>query len=161
MRVDSIRAMRDGRANFFMGFAGNFVRATPDSELTEQAIRNCRLTAHISTKLNLSHAVCGETALILPTLGRSDRNIQATGAQFVTVEDSMSIVHQSHGRLTPASEHLLSEVAIICRLARRTLGDMSAIPWEDFQTDYDLILTSADCGHTDRRISALTSANAG
>ena len=137
--VDSIRAMRDGRANFFMGFAGNFVRATPDSELTEQAIRNCRLTAHISTKLNLSHAVCGETALILPTLGRSDRDVQATGAQFVTVEDSMSIVHQSHGRLTPASEHLLSEVATICRLARRTLGDMSAIPWEDFQTDYDLI----------------------
>ena len=137
--VDSIRAMRDGRAKFFMGFAGNFVRATPDSELTEQAMRNCRLTAHISTKLNLSHAVCGETALILPTLGRSDRDVQATGAQFVTVEDSMSIVHQSHGRLTPASEHLLSEVAIICRLARRTLGDTPAIPWEDFQTDYDLI----------------------
>jgi anaerobic selenocysteine-containing dehydrogenase len=64
--------MREGRAKLFIGFAGNFVRATPDSELTEQAMRNCRLTAHISTKLNLSHAVCGETALILPTLGRSD-----------------------------------------------------------------------------------------
>ena len=139
MRSTSIRAMRDGRAKFFMGFAGNFVRATPDSELTEQAMRNCRLTAHISTKLNRSHAVCGETALILPTLGRSDRDVQATGAQFVTVEDSMSNVHQSHGRLTPASEHLLSEVAIICRLARRTLGDAPAIPWEDFETDYDLI----------------------
>ena len=137
--VDSIRAMRDGRAKLFVGFAGNFVRATPDSELTEQAMRNCRLTAHISTKLNLSHAVCGETALILPTLGRSDRDVQATGAQFVTVEDSMSIVHQSHGRLTPASEHLLSEVAIVCRLARRTLRDTSAIPWEDFESDYDVI----------------------
>ena len=137
--VDSIRAMRDGRAKLFVGFAGNFVRATPDSELTEQAMRNCRLTAHISTKLNLSHAVCGETALILPTLGRSDRDIQATGEQFVTVEDSMSIVHQSHGRLTPASEHLLSEVAIVCRLARRTLRDTPAIPWEDFESDYDVI----------------------
>ena len=137
--VDSIRAMRDGRAKLFVGFAGNFVRATPDSEFTEHAMRNCRLTAHISTKLNLSHAVCGETALILPTLGRSDRDIQATGEQFVTVEDSMSIVHQSRGRLTPASEHLLSEVAIVCRLARRTLRDTPAIPWEDFESDYDVI----------------------
>jgi molybdopterin-dependent oxidoreductase alpha subunit len=137
--VDSIRAMRDGQAKLFVGFAGNFVRATPDSELTERAMRNCRLTAHISTKLNLSHAVCGETALILPTLGRSDRDVQATGEQFVTVEDSMSIVHQSHGRLAPASQHLLSEVAIVCRLARRTLCDAPAIPWEDFESDYDVI----------------------
>ncbi len=137
--VDSIRAMRDGRARVFMGFAGNFVRATPDSEVTERAMRNCRLTAHISTKLNQSHVVCGDTALILPTLGRSDRDIQATGEQFITVEDSMSIVHQSHGRLAPASEQLLSEVAIVCRLARRTLGDTPEIPWEDFEADYDLI----------------------
>jgi molybdopterin-dependent oxidoreductase alpha subunit len=137
--VDSIRAMRDGRAKVFVGFAGNFVRATPDSELTEQAMRNCWLTAHISTKLNRSHAVCGETALILPTLGRSDRDIQATGEQFVTVEDSMSVVHQSRGRLTPASEHLLSEVAIVCRLARRTLRQTPPIPWEAFESDYDVI----------------------
>ena len=137
--VDSIRAMRDGRARFFLGFAGNFVRATPDSEQTEQAMRQCRLTAQVSTKLNRSHVVCGETALILPTHGRSDRDIQATGEQFVTVEDSMSIVHQSHGRLEPASKHLLSEVAIICRLAQRALGDTPAIPWADFEADYDRI----------------------
>ncbi len=137
--VDSIRAMRDGRAKIFLGFAGNFVRATPDSHQTEQAMRKCRLTAHVSTKLNRSHVVCGQTALILPTLGRSDRDIQATGEQFVTVEDSMSIVHQSHGRLEPASKDLLSEVAIICRLARRTLGGTPAIAWEDFEADYDLI----------------------
>jgi molybdopterin-dependent oxidoreductase alpha subunit len=137
--VDSIRAMRDGRATFFLGFAGNFVRATPDSDQTERAMRKCRLTAHVSTKLNRSHVVCGETALILPTHGRSDRDIQATGEQFVTVEDSMSIVHQSHGRLEPASKDLLSEVAIVCRLARRTLGGAPATPWEDFEADYDLI----------------------
>jgi molybdopterin-dependent oxidoreductase alpha subunit len=137
--VNSIRAMRDGQAKVFVGFAGNFVRATPDSELTEQAMRKCRLTAHVSTKLNRSHAVCGDTALILPTLGRTDRDLQATGEQFVTVEDSMSIVHQSHGRLRPPSEQLLSEVAIICRLARRTLGDTPAIHWEDFEADYDSI----------------------
>ncbi|MCW2552560.1 MAG: molybdopterin-dependent oxidoreductase alpha subunit, partial [Mycobacterium sp.] len=155
--VDSIRAMRDGRAKFFMGFAGNFVRATPDSELTERAMRNCNLTAHVSTKLNLSHAVCGKTALILPTLGRSDRDEQSTGEQFVTVEDSMSIVHQSHGRLHPASEHLLSEVAIVCRLARRTLGVTPAIPWESFEADYDLIRESIsrvvpDFGDFNRRV---------
>ena len=137
--VDSIRAMRDGRATFFLGFAGNFVRATPDSDQTEQAMRKCRLTAHVSTKLNRSHVVCGETALILPTHGRSDRDMQVTGEQFVTVEDSMSIVHQSHGKLEPASKDLLSEVAIICRLARQTLGGVPAIPWADFEADCDLI----------------------
>ncbi|MDT5244064.1 MAG: hypothetical protein QOD36_1440 [Mycobacterium sp.] len=137
--VDSIKAMRDERAKLFLGFAGNFVRATPDGDQTEQAMRKCRLTAHVSTKLNRSHVVCGETALILPTHGRSDRDIQATGEQFVTVEDSMSIVHQSHGKLEPASKDLLSEVAIVCRLARQTLGGVPAIPWEDFQVDYDLI----------------------
>jgi molybdopterin-dependent oxidoreductase alpha subunit len=137
--VNAIRAMRDGRAKVFVGFAGNFVRATPDSDLTEQAMQTCRLTAQVSTKLNRSHAVCGQTALILPTLGRTDRDVQATGPQFVTVENSMSIVHQSHGRLSPPSEQLLSEVAIICRLARRTVGDTPAIPWEDFEADYDTI----------------------
>ncbi|MGW1887662.1 FdhF/YdeP family oxidoreductase [Streptomyces sp. NPDC001970] len=138
--VDSIRAMRDGRATFFLGVAGNFVRAAPDSEATEQAMRRCRLTAHISTKLNRSHTVCGETALILPTLGRSDKDIQAGGEQFVTVEDSMSEVHASRGRLEPASGTLLSEVAIICRLARRTLGSTAPpIPWEEFEADYGTI----------------------
>ncbi|MFE3045564.1 FdhF/YdeP family oxidoreductase [Streptomyces albidoflavus] len=137
--VDSIRAMRDGRASFFLGVAGNFVRATPDSEVTEAALRRCRLTAQISTKLNRSHTVCGETALILPTLGRSDRDVQEGGLQFYTVEDSMSEVHASRGRLAPASPHLLSEVAIISRLAHRTLGDEPAIPWEEFERDYGTI----------------------
>ncbi|MGF2209762.1 FdhF/YdeP family oxidoreductase [Streptomyces albidoflavus] len=137
--VDSIRAMRDGRASFFLGVAGNFVRATPDSEVTEAALRRCRLTAQISTKLNRSHTVCGETALLLPTLGRSDRDVQEGGLQFYTVEDSMSEVHASRGRLAPASPHLLSEVAIISRLARRTLGDEPAIPWEEFERDYGTI----------------------
>ncbi|MFF1812428.1 FdhF/YdeP family oxidoreductase [Streptomyces sp. NPDC058251] len=137
--VNAIRAMRDGDAKVFVGVAGNFVRATPDSDVTERAMRRCRLTAHISTKLNRSHTVCGETALILPTLGRSDRDIQAGGEQFITVEDSMSEVHASRGRLDPASPHLLSEVAIISRLARRTLGDSPAIPWEKFEADYGTI----------------------
>ncbi|QNS02604.1 FdhF/YdeP family oxidoreductase [Streptomyces xanthii] len=137
--VDGIRAMRDGKAKVFVGVAGNFVRATPDSDVTEEAMRGCRLTVHISTKLNRSHTVCGDTALILPTLGRSDRDVQAGGEQFYTVEDSMSEVHASRGRLAPASPHLLSEIAIISRLARKVLGDSPAIPWEDFEADYGTV----------------------
>ncbi|GAA3663203.1 FdhF/YdeP family oxidoreductase [Nocardioides ginsengisoli] len=137
--VDGVRAMRDGRAKVFVGVAGNFVRAMSDSDVTEAALRSCALTVQISTKLNRSHTVCGDTALILPTLGRSDRDVQAAGEQFVTVEDSMSEVHQSRGRLAPASPHLLSEVAIISRLARRTLGAGNGVPWEDFERDYALI----------------------
>ncbi|GHB61909.1 formate dehydrogenase subunit alpha [Streptomyces viridiviolaceus] len=137
--VDSIKAMREGRIKVFLGVAGNFVRAAPDSAVTEDAMRQCRLTAHISTKLNRSHTVCGRTALILPTLGRTERDFQATGEQFVTVENSMSEVHTSRGRLEPASKVLLSEVAILCRLARRTLDGRTGIPWDTFEADYGAI----------------------
>ncbi|MCB5906199.1 FdhF/YdeP family oxidoreductase [Streptomyces pinistramenti] len=137
--VNGIRAMHEDRAKVFLGVAGNFVRATPDSAVTEEAMRKCRLTAHISTKLNRSHTVCGDTALILPTLGRSDRDVQATGEQFITVEDSMSEVHASRGKLPPASPDLLSEVAIISRLARTTLGSTPPLPWEDFEADYGTV----------------------
>lgn len=136
--VDGVRAMRDGKIDVFVGVAGNFVRAMSDSAVTEEALRRCRLTVQISTKLNQSHVVCGDTAVILPTLGRSDRDIQRTGEQFVTVEDSMSCVHSSFGRLEPAAALLLSEVAIISRLARATLPG-SPIPWADFEGDYNLI----------------------
>ncbi|MFB7992984.1 FdhF/YdeP family oxidoreductase [Streptomyces sp. NPDC056002] len=137
--VDGIRAMYEKRAKFFLGVAGNFVRATPDSEITEQAMRNCSLTAHVSTKLNRSHTVCGETALILPTLGRSDKDFQAGGEQFITVEDSMSDVHASRGKLPPASPHLLSEVAIVSRMALATIGDKYGIPWHGFEDDYGTV----------------------
>ncbi|MEU5627039.1 MULTISPECIES: FdhF/YdeP family oxidoreductase [Streptomyces] len=138
--VNSIKAMREGRIKVFLGVAGNFVRAAPDSAVTEAAMRNCRLTAHVSTKLNGSHTVCGRTALILPTLGRTERDQQAGGEQFVTVENSMSEVHTTRGRLKPASPLLLSEVAILCRLARRTLGTGPGnVPWEEFEADYSAI----------------------
>ncbi|MGK5554769.1 FdhF/YdeP family oxidoreductase [Actinomadura kijaniata] len=136
--VDAIRAMRDGRARVFLGMGGNFVRATPDSAVTEAAMRRCRLTAHVSTKLNRSHAVTGEIGLILPTLGRTERDLQASGEQFVSVEDSMGMVHASRGRLEPASPHLRSEVAIVCGLARATLKD-SPVDWDAFERDYDVI----------------------
>jgi molybdopterin-dependent oxidoreductase alpha subunit len=137
--VDAIRAMRDGRGKVFFAVGGNFASATPDSELTEKALRSCSLTVHVSTKLNRSHVVHGRTALVLPTLGRTERDVQASGEQFVTVEDSMSQVHTSRGRLKPASEHLLSEVAIVCRLGEKLFGAGHAVPWRTFETDYDLV----------------------
>ncbi|TNY37160.1 FdhF/YdeP family oxidoreductase [Thermomonospora catenispora] len=135
--VGAIEAMRDGKVKVFMGMGGNFVRATPDSAVTEAAMRSCRLTAHVSTKLNRSHTVTGRRALILPTLGRTERDVQESGPQFVSVEDSMGMVHASRGRLAPASEHLLSEVAIVCRLGR-ALG-LTGFDWAGMERDYDVI----------------------
>jgi formate dehydrogenase major subunit len=138
--VDAIRAMRDGRVRIFMGLGGNFVAAAPDTEITRAALRRCRLTVQVSTKLNRSHLVGGETALILPCLGRTECDDQASGPQFVTVEDSMGNVHASRGRLRPASTDLLSEVAIVCRIAMATLGNENgAFDWAGFQADYDTI----------------------
>jgi molybdopterin-dependent oxidoreductase alpha subunit len=138
--VQGVRAMRDGAAKVFVGVAGNFVRAMSDSEVTEAALRRCSLTVEISTKLNRSHTVTGETALILPTLGRSDRDMQGDVEQWITVEDSMSAVHRSHGKLPPASEHLLSEVEIIARIAQATLGaDKPQIDWASMAKDNDVI----------------------
>ncbi|GAA4550160.1 FdhF/YdeP family oxidoreductase [Amycolatopsis samaneae] len=137
--VDSIRAMRDGRGKVFFAMGGNFAAATPDSERTEQALRSCALTVQVSTKLNRSHVVPGKTALILPTLGRTERDTRAAGEQFVTVEDSMSQVHMSRGRLAPADKDLRSEVAIICGVAEKLLGADHAVPWHEFAGDYDRI----------------------
>ncbi|MFE5914209.1 FdhF/YdeP family oxidoreductase [Streptomyces wedmorensis] len=137
--VRSIQALRDGEAKVFFAMGGNFVGATPDTEVTEAAMRNARLTVHVSTKLNRSHAVTGRRALILPTLGRTDKDVQKSGRQVVTVEDSMSLVHASRGNLPPASPHLLSEPAIVARMARAVLGGESATPWEAFEADYATI----------------------
>ncbi|MFF1460973.1 FdhF/YdeP family oxidoreductase [Streptomyces sp. NPDC058330] len=137
--VRSIQALRDGDAKVFFAMGGNFVAATPDTAVTEAAMRTARLTVHVSTKLNRSHAVTGARALILPTLGRTDKDIQAGRKQIVTVEDSMGMVHASRGNLTPASPHLLSEPAIVARLARAVLGPGSATPWEEFEQDYATI----------------------
>jgi formate dehydrogenase major subunit len=137
--VDSIRAMRQRRASVFMAMGGNFVSATPDTDVTEAALRNCSLTVQVSTKLNRSHLVHGRTALILPSLGRTDKDVQATGKQFVTVEDSMSMVHRSRGSLTPSGIHMRSEVAIVCGIAETLFGPGHPVPWTSFTADYDLI----------------------
>ncbi|PTL74471.1 hypothetical protein C1I63_17680 [Rathayibacter caricis DSM 15933] len=140
--VAAIRAMRDGKARVFMGLGGNFARATPDTAVTEAAMRSLALTVHVSTKLNRSHVVTGRRALILPTLGRTDADVRATGEQRVTVEDSMSAVHASRGRLAPPSEHLRSEVAILTGIAERLLVGRENAPvadWAALREDYRLI----------------------
>ena len=134
--VDSIRAMRDGKAHFFLGLGGNFVQAAPDTEVTAAALRKTRMTVHISTKINRSHLVCGETALILPTKGRTEKDVQASGPQFVSVEDSTCSVHASRGPLDPASPHLESEVGIVTRIAEATIGDRYGIDWKGMREDY-------------------------
>ncbi len=134
--VEAIRAMRDGKAKVFFAMGGNFVSATPDTVATESAMRRTSLTVHVSTKLNRSHVVSGETALILPVLGRSERDLTGGTEQRVTVEDSMSSVHASKGPLPPASGQLRSEVDIVCTLAQATLGDRHGIPWDSFRSNY-------------------------
>lgn len=134
--VETIRAMHAGRVRFFLGLGGNFLSASPDTEFTAAALQSCDLTAHISTKLNRSHLVTGRTALILPSLGRSEIDRQAEGPQFVTIEDSMSIVNRSEGAATPASEHLRSEPAIIAGIAKAALGSRTTVDWDYLIGDY-------------------------
>jgi molybdopterin-dependent oxidoreductase alpha subunit len=137
--VNSIRAMRDGKVDVFFAVGGNFVAATPDADVTAAAMGNCKLTVHVATKLNRSHLHHGREALLLPCLGRTERDVQATGEQVVTVEDSMSMVHASRGRLEPASPHLRSEVAIVCGLGEALFGD--DLGWSAMRADYRLIRT--------------------
>ncbi|MEZ4699475.1 MAG: FdhF/YdeP family oxidoreductase [Rhodothermales bacterium] len=137
--VDAIQAMHAGRAHVFFALGGNFLSATPDTAFTAEALRRCRLTVQVSTKLNRAHLVTGREALILPCLGRTEVDLQASGRQFVTVENSMGIVHTSRGFLPPASEHLLSEPALVARLARAVLGAASPQPWEAWAGDYNRI----------------------
>ena len=131
--VGAIEGMRDGRVKVLMAMGGNFLSASPDTAVTAEALRRTRLTVHVATKPNRSHLVHGRQALLLPTLGRTERD------QVVTVEDSMSVVHASRGTLAPASEHLRSEVRIVCELAQRVLGGRVPVPWSAWAGDYRLI----------------------
>ncbi len=137
--VDSIRALRDGEAHVFIGLGGNFVLAAPDTGVTTEALRRARLTVQVSTKINRSHLVCGDTALILPTLGRTEIDRQVSGPQFVSVEDSTCSVHASRGPLEPASPELRSEVAIVTGIAEATLGARYGIDWSGLRDDYRVI----------------------
>ena len=136
--VHAIQAMLDGAVDVFICMGGNFLSATPDTDLTAQALRKVGLTVQVSTKLNRSHLVTGRNALILPCLGRTERDVQALGEQFVTVENSMGTVHRSTGGLQPASADLRSEPSIIASIAEMTLG-AAHLEWSSLVEDYDRI----------------------
>lgn len=133
--VETIEAMNSGKIKIFFAMGGNFLSATPDTAYTASGLRRCGLTVQVSTKLNRSHVITGAEALILPCLGRTERDLQDGGLQFVTVENSMGVVHSSEGHLSPASPDLLSEPAIVAGLARATLG----VDWSDYIANYDRI----------------------
>lgn len=136
--VDAIHAMHAKKAKVFFAMGGNFLSATPDTHYTAEALRNCEMTVHVSTKLNRSHLIHGEEAIILPCLGRTDLDILNGEAQFVSVENSMGVVHSSQGNLIPISSKLLSEPAIVCYLAKASLPN-SAIDWDSYSEHYDRI----------------------
>ena len=136
--VDAIEAMHKKKAKVFFGMGGNFISATPDTEYTADALLNCNLTVQVSTKLNRSHLIHGKKALILPCLGRSEKDFQSSGEQFISVENSMGVVHKSQGHLKPCSEDLLSEAAIVAGLANATLKN-STTNWTKLVSNYDFI----------------------
>ncbi|OEC35065.1 oxidoreductase alpha (molybdopterin) subunit [Pseudomonas cuatrocienegasensis] len=136
--IEAINAMVRGEAKVFIGLGGNFAQATPDSPRTHQALQSCALTVQISTKLNRSHLTTGTDALILPCLGRTDIDHQATGPQAVTVEDSFSMIHASFGQLEPISAQMRSEPAIVAGIAKATLGN-HPVDWDALIADYSKI----------------------
>ena len=135
--VNSIRAMENGNVEVFISMGGNFLSATPDTRRTANALQKVGLTVQISTKLNRSHLVTGKTALILPVLGRTEMDIQESGEQFVTVENSMSVVHRSKGNLKPASSMLMSEPSLVAELGLRLCPDV--LDWDKCSRNYDAI----------------------
>jgi molybdopterin-dependent oxidoreductase alpha subunit len=137
--VGTIEALRAGRVRLLFALGGNFLSASPDTQATARALQSCALTAHVATKLNRGHLVTGREALLLPCLGRSEKDLQAGGAQFVTVEDSMGAVHRSQGVLKPAGPALRSEPAIVSGLAQAVLGERTRVRWSWLVEDYDRI----------------------
>lgn len=136
--VEAIKAMDEEKLKVFIGLGGNFISATPDSQLTGESIQKCDLTVQISTKLNRGHLITGQEAIILPCISRSETDIQKSGKQFITVENSMGVVHKSTGSLKPASSNLKSEHAIIAGIAKATLKN-NTTDWDNMINNYDVI----------------------
>ncbi len=142
--VDSIKAIQAGSVKVFFAMGGNFLSATPDTQFTSEALRKLRLTVHVSTKLNRSHLVHGQEALILPTLSRSDEDRVGGELQFISTENSMGVVQSSKGMLKPISFNLLNEAQIVCRMAEATLKDRTVIDWGQYSRSYDSIRDSIE-----------------
>ena len=155
--VGTLRALHEGRVKVLAALGGNFLSAMPDTAFTAAALRRCTMTAHVATKLNRAHLVTGRTALLLPCLGRTERDMQAGGEQFVTTEDSMGVINRSRGRLAPGSPHLRSEPWIVAALGRALDAGGGCIPWGELASDYDRIRARIarvvpGCKDYDRRV---------
>jgi molybdopterin-dependent oxidoreductase alpha subunit len=137
--IESIHAMQEGRVQVFASLGGNFAAVSPDTEYTRQALRRCRLTVQIATRLNRSHLIRGREAILLPSLCRSERDHQSSGDQFVSTESSMGAIHRSQGQRDPVPPAARSEPAIVAAMARATLGDATRVPWEELVKDYERI----------------------
>ncbi|WP_026715127.1 FdhF/YdeP family oxidoreductase [Flavobacterium daejeonense] len=137
--VNAIKAMQDEKAKVLFCMGGNFLSATPDTTFTAKALRKLKLTVNVSTKLNRSHLIHGKESLILPTLSRSDMDIVNGELQIITTENSMGVVQDSKGILTPVSKHLINETQIVCRMAMATLGTKSVVNWAKYHNDYDAV----------------------
>ncbi len=137
--VECIHAMQEGKVSVFMAMGGNFLSATPDTTYTASALKKCKLTVQVSTKLNRSHLITGEEALILPVLARSDRDELNSEDQFITTENSMGVIQMSKGNLKPVSEHLMSEPNLISKLALEYFGRESKVNWKKYLEHYDHI----------------------
>ena len=154
--VNAIKAMHEGKAKVFIAMGGNFLSATPDTPYTAEALSKCRLTVHVSTKLNRAHLVTGDEAMILPALGRTDKDVQSGTPQFVSTENTMGVVQMSQGQLKPVSRYLKSEVSIAANLARATFkdrrGPWDRINWTALMENYDetrTLISRVIPGHED------------
>ena len=137
--VDCIHAMHQRKAKVFIAMGGNFLSATPDTKYTAEALNRCDLTVQISTKLNRSHLITGKEAIILPTFGRSDKDVLNGEEQFISCENSMGVVQMSKGNLKPVSNDLMSEPMIVCGMALALFGEHSIVDWKSFTNHYDFI----------------------
>ena len=137
--VDGIRALNAGQIKVWVGLGGNLIGAISDTNLAEAAMRKADLSVQFSTKLNRSHVVTGEEALILPVLGRTEVDVQRAGPQYITVEDSVCAVHASHGQIPPIGPEVRSEIAVVAGMAHATLGDRHGIDWLGMIDNYDTI----------------------
>jgi molybdopterin-dependent oxidoreductase alpha subunit len=137
--VESIKAMQEGKLKVLFAMGGNFLSATPDTVYTAEALRKLKLSVHVSTKLNRSHLIHGEEALILPALARSDKDVINGELQIVSCENSMGVVQQSKGMLDPISDQMMSESLIVCNMAKAVLGSRSVVNWDSYAAHYDNI----------------------
>ena len=147
--VDACEGIKDGSVHAFIGLGGNFVRAVPDREVMEEAWRRMRLTVQVSTKLNRNHLVHGEISYILPCLGRTEIDMEASGPQVVSMEDSTACIHGSRPVAKPISEHLRSEVRIVAEMAKATLGENPHVNWDAWVADYGKVRDAIEATYPD------------